>query len=104
MKKFNKNQIKIIEKEFTCYEDDEILQLEKWTNGGVDMVIYINKSEDSDYLQQLKNYVENFDIDEEIEVHRQNYEYRRDFTITESIKDFMDFVDDLKNIITTLEN
>ena len=103
MEKFNEKQIEILEDNFNYYEDEDIVELETWTDGGVNMFIIIYKDNNTDYLQQLKDYVENFDIDEEIDLHRQDERYKKAFTIRQSIQDFTDFIDDLKNIITLLE-
>ena len=103
MEKFNEKQIEILEDNFNYYEDENTIELEKWTDGGVDMFINIHKDDNTDYLQQLKDYVENFDIDEEIELHRQDERYKKAFTIRQSLEDFTDFVEELKNIIILLE-
>lgn len=103
MRNFNERQIKILKDNFNYYEDDSIIQLEKWTDGGVDMVIYIDKNENIDYMEQLENYVKDFDIDEELEVHRGNKQYRQNFTITEGIEDFKNFIEEMKNIICILK-
>lgn len=103
MKKFNKKQIEKLEKYFDIYEDDDIIQLESWTDGGVDMVIYIDKRENIDYIEQFKNFINNFDIDEEIEIHRQDKQYKNDFTITESLEDFTSYLNDLKKIYNNIK-
>ena len=103
MKKFNKKQIEKLEKYFDIYEDNDIIQLESWTDGGVDMVIYIDKNEKIDHLQQFKNFINNFNIDEEIEIHRQNEQYKNDFTISESLEDFTSYLNDLKEIYNDIK-
>lgn len=103
MKKFNKKQIEKLEKYFDIYEDDNIIQLESWTDGGVDMVIYIDKNEKIDHLQQFKKFIDNFDIDEEIEIHRQNEQYKKDFTISESLEDFTNYLNELKELYNDIK-
>lgn len=83
-----KKEKRIFEKYFGIYEDDTCMELEDWTNGGVNMFIYIDKEEEKTATQQFINYVDNFDIDEEIDLHRQAKDYREAFRITESVKDF----------------
>lgn len=73
-------------------------EIEKWTNGGVDMIIYLNPFTE----QEFKNRVNDFDIDEEIELHRQNKDYRDAFSIRESLNDFTDFHNNLKEVALKL--
>ena len=103
MKKFNKKQLEILKDYFYIWEDGQIIQLESWTDGGVDMIIYIDKRENADYLTQLKNFINNFDIDEEIEIHRENEAYKRDFKITESIEDFESYIEEIKETVKKIE-
>lgn len=103
MKKFTKKQIKILSDYFEIYEDNQIIQLENWTDGGVDTIIYINKNEDINHLDQFKNFINNFDIDEEIEIHREDKNYRNDFSISDSFEDFKNYLKDLKEILKKME-
>lgn len=103
MKKFNKKQVTELKKHFDIYEDEDIIQLENWTGGGVDMVVYINKNAKIDHLQQFKNFIDNFDIDEEIEIHRQDKQYKNDFTISEGIEDFTNYLNELKKIYNIIK-
>ena len=93
--------ISILEEDFNIYRYNNEIELETWTNGGVDMLIYINL--DEDFITQFEEYIENFDIDEEIDLHRQGADYRRDFTITESVDDFRGYVEWLKDILEKLK-
>ena len=89
---------------FNINESAYELELESWTDGGVDMFISIDKNSDNNLLEQLERFVENFDIDEEIEIHRKDENYKRNFTIRESITDFENWVDYIvKNCISQLE-
>ena len=74
-------------------------EIEKWTNGGVDMIIWLNPFN----VNEFKSYVNDFDVDEQIDTHRQDSRYKDAFTITESLKDFTDFHNDLKDVVTKLE-
>lgn len=96
----NKEKL-ILEDKFGIYESENDFELETWTNGGVNMFIYLNKNED--ITQQFREYVENFDIDEEIEIHRQGKDYRNAFSITESVDDFRDYLRWLQTILSILE-
>lgn len=72
---------------FSVNESDDGLEIESWTKGGVDMVHYFHKS-DGCYFQQYKTLTEDFDIDEEIELHRQGDDYKKVFDIERSLDDF----------------
>lgn len=106
MEKFNKKQMKILEDYFDVHEDDTTIELESWTNGGVNMIIYINKKDHfgNDYLTQLKEFVDNFNIDEEIDLHRESEQYCNDFTITESVEDFTEYINEIKEIVNKLQD
>ena len=88
---------------FNVSESAYGLELESWTDGGVNMFIGIDKDSDNNLLEQLERFVENFDIDEEIDIHRQDTNYRRKFTIRESIRDFENWVDYIEECISKLE-
>lgn len=68
------------------YEQDgeTYAELEDYTSGGVDMIINLTPF----CLEQFKGYVENFDVDEEIDLHRQDKRYCKAFTISRSVHDF----------------
>ena len=76
---------------FNINESAYELELESWTDGGVDMFISIDKNSDNNLLEQLERFVENFDIDEEIDIHR------------EGINDFENWVDYIEECISKLE-
>ena len=98
----NSKQWEILEERFTnIYKYDETAELEAWTDGGVDMIITINL--DKDIVTELEDYIENFDIDEEIDLYRGDKEYRKVFTIRESLKDFEDWIKHIKGIIKELK-
>lgn len=59
-------------------------EVESWTNGGVDMNIWLNPFTEDEFI----SFVNDFDIDEEIELHRQDPRYKADFTISRSLSDF----------------
>lgn len=97
-----KNEREILEHYFNIFENESGYKLETWTNGGVDMIITIEKNGDT-LLEQLKEYIDNFDIDNEIDIYRENEEYRNRFTIKESIEDFEDYISYVKDLIEDLE-
>jgi hypothetical protein len=78
---------------------DKSAELEKWTDGGVDMVIYLKPFT----VESFEDYVNDFDVDEEIEVHRQDSGYKSAFTLKKSLEDFTDFHNDLKELLKGLK-
>jgi hypothetical protein len=76
------------------FEQDkqQCAEVEKWTDGGVDMIFCLvpfNK-------EQFNERVNDFSVDEEIDLHRQGKQYCDAFTIRESLKDFTNFHKGLK--------
>ena len=99
----NKKFIESIGEFFGVYEDDEIVELETWTNGGVNMHIVLRKDSDKNYLEQFEDYLKNFDVDEEIEIRRQDEQYRNVFTIRESLQDFEAYKEWLSNVYANIK-
>lgn len=88
---------------FGVYEDSDIVELETWTSGGVNMHVMLDKGGDS-YIKQLKDYIGDFDISEEIDVHRQDKLYKEHFEIKDSLVDFENYLDTLKGLVEDIEN
>ena len=70
--------------------------MEQWTDGGVDMMHLIDGRDrdmnDPDWWKdELESIYEAFDIDEEIDLNRQNEKYRSAFTYRQSVEDFEDY-------------
>jgi hypothetical protein len=74
-------------------------EVEIWTDGGVDMTMCLSPFTET----ELREYVENFDVDEEIELHRQDKRYCNAFTLKESLKDFENHKNFLDNLIEKLD-
>jgi len=92
---FEKNGFNVY---LTKQGDVQCAEVEKWTNGGVDMVIWLNPFT----IDEFKNYVNNFDVDEEIDLYRQDKYYRSVFTISQSLADFTLFHNHLKDVLSKL--
>lgn len=73
-------------------------EVETWTNGGVDMIINLMPFTKEKFIE----YVDEFDIDEEIDLNRQSKDYKAAFTISASVRDFTDFHKRLKNVAKKL--
>lgn len=101
--KINKKQMEILKNNFDYMEleKEEDLYLETWTNGGVDMIIYLDNKKS--IIENLEDYLKNFDIDEVIDLYREDKKYRENFTILESVKDFENWEKYIKIIIKELE-
>ena len=64
--------------------------------------MFIELDMEEDLIKGLENYIENFDIDDEIDLYRENKDYREHFRITESVRDFEDWVEFINDIIEQL--
>ena len=99
--KITDKQRKILEDNFNVDNDeDNLMELESWTNGGVDMMIYIDTN--NELIEELENYLDNFNVDEEIDLYRQGKDYRDNFTISESLIDFENYIEFVKGVIKQL--
>lgn len=82
----------------TKQDNVQCAEIEKWTDGSVDMNIWLNPFT----VEEFKSYVDDFDVDEEIDLHRQDKQYKNVFTISQSLKDFTDFHNHLKEVASKL--
>jgi hypothetical protein len=86
---------------------DWYLEIESWTNGGVDMVETLELA-DHDYnlincLEALyKEWSDNDFIDAEIDTYRQDQNYKNNFSLRASLDDFESYRDMLGNLISNL--
>lgn len=90
LKKFFEN--KNFNVHLTKQDGMQCAEIESWTNGGVNMILWLYPFT----IESFKNVVECFDVDEEIDLHRQSESYRNAFKIKESVKDFNDFHERIK--------
>ena len=79
------------------------IEMEQWTDGGVDMIHLIDgrnrDMNDPDWWKdELVAIYEAFDVDEEIDINRQDEKYRSAFTYRQSVEDFDDYDKWLKGI------
>ena len=84
------------------FEQDNMqcAELEKWTDDGVDVIITLMPFT----KEQFIDYVEHFDIDVEIDANRNDELYRKNFTISQSRKDFKNFHRELKKTVKKMES
>jgi hypothetical protein len=74
-------------------------EIEMWTNGGVDMIITTMPFT----LEEFIKWVDEFDIDEQIDLHRQGELYKQNFTIWQSLEDFIDYHVYLKRVVKKIK-
>jgi hypothetical protein len=79
-------------------DNKQCAEIEKWTNIGVDMIICLNPFT----AEEFKNYVKEFNVDDEIDLHRQDKRYCKDFTVRQSVEDFEHFHNHLQEIAAKL--
>ena len=92
-------EIELLSSYFGIHESEKDYELEQWTNGGVDMIIYLNKESDQPFVKQFEEYIDNFNIDEEIDLYREGKDYRNAFSIRESVIDFEEWEKYCKSIL-----
>ena len=87
----------VLEKHFKVHDmdDDDRYECETWTDGGVNMFVLPDKD---NIIETFCDYVRSFDMDDEIDVHRQDRQYCRDFSIRESVADFEAYEEWLRGI------
>lgn len=99
----NDKQMEYLKEHFKVYESESQFELESWTDGGVDMFIYIDKESYKKVAEQLKEFIDNFDIDDEIDTYRRDKTYCDAFRITDSVKDFEGYVEFLEDVLYELD-
>lgn len=72
--------------------------IETWTTEGVNMIHSLVPFT----VEEFERTVDDFDVDTEIDRHRQDKRYRDDFSITRSLKDFEEYHTKLKDVLTQL--
>jgi len=86
-------------------------ELNTYTNGGVNQIIFIDfrdtdkdPKNENDFKELFSARINSIDIDEEIEIHRQDKSYRENFTIRQGVKDFTDWKKSLLKLAVSLED
>lgn len=99
----NENFLKSIENYFGVFVSNNDIELETWTQGGVNMFVYLSLDSKENLLEQFEEYVRDFDVDEQIDLHRQDERYKDSFSIRESLNDFESYEEWLNGIVNNLE-
>jgi len=81
-------------------DNQRCAEIEKWTDGGVDMIINLIPFTKEEFI----DYVNDFDVDDLIDTYRQDVNYEKNFTISQSLKDFKKFHSDLKKVVKKMES
>lgn len=87
-------------KEIQVYRWKDSLELNTYTKGGVNMLITLK----SPMVESFQEYVDMFDVDEEIDLHREADMYKHNFTIRQSLDDFEDYLELMKELLKELED
>lgn len=80
-------------------DGNQCAEIETWTNGGVNMILWL----DPFTIEEFEQRVNDFDIDEEIVLHRQGQDYKNVFSIRDSLKDFEDYHLRLQEVLDKLK-
>ena len=101
LKKETKKLKKFFEsKNINVYKHKGSLELNTYTKGGVNMIITLNPP----VTESFQEYVDMFDVDEEIDLHREMDMYKHNFTIRQSLDDFENYLEWLESLLKELEN
>lgn len=81
------------------------LEIETWTDYGVNMIEFLDFRDDinsiydyNEVSKKIRELAYNFDIDEEIDMYRQDEKYRKTFKVTQSVYDFGKYADLLEKL------
>lgn len=83
------------------FSNGDSLEMETWTDGGVNMIVCLE--DEKGLIESFKDYVEYFDVEEEIDLHRQGESYKKAFTLRQSLDDFEDYLKWLNKIVGIIE-
>ena len=83
------------------FSNGDGLEMETWTDGGVNMIVCLE--DEKGLIENFKDYVEYFDVEEEIDLHRQGESYKKAFTLRQSLDDFEDYLKWLNKIVGIIE-
>lgn len=93
----------VLDREFEIEFDIEdgviTAEMSGYTNGGVNEIVYLNPFT----LDEFEKYVNNFDIDDEIDIYRQDASYRDAFRISDSVRDFEEWVGTIEDLVDRAE-
>ncbi|MBT2621247.1 hypothetical protein [Chryseobacterium sp. ISL-6] len=94
-------------------EDDKLCgyELNTYTRRGVNQILFLDfrdtqldPENPEDFFKVLSHRIDDIDIDEEIEIHRQMSDYRKIFSIRESLEDFKEWKKNLQRLAKEVQN
>lgn len=80
-------------------DNEQCAELESWTKKGVNMIIQLIPFTAESFI----DYVENFNVDEEIDLHRQDEKYKKAFSLGVSLDDFNAYANMLDTVASSLK-
>ena len=89
-------------------ENDKLCgyELNTYTHKGVNQILFLdfrdtglNPKSPKDFMAVFSNRIADIDTDEEIEINRQNRNYRNSFSIRESLEDFEEWKGNLESLL-----
>lgn len=89
-------------------EDDKLCgyELNTYTSRGVNHILFLdfrepqwNPENPEDFIKILSDRIDDIDIDEEIELHREIPDYKRTFSVRESLEDFEEWKENLQLLL-----
>lgn len=92
-------------------ENDKVCgyELDTYTDGGLNQIIFVDFRDTNKYPENEEDFkelflerVESINVDEEIEVNRQDQSYKQSFTLTEALKDIKRWKKDLLKLAKSL--
>lgn len=90
-------------KDFSVHLDEQdgvqCAEVETWTEGGVNMIPFLNPFT----IEEFESHVNDFNVDGEIDLHREGERYRNNFTIKQSLKDFEKYHKRIKSVLKELK-
>lgn len=98
-----KNSIGVVD-----YKENDMLcgyELENWTVGGVNMIIFLDfrnagdVTNPKDFINEFSSYMKDFDIEETIDIYREDKLYKDNLSLKQSLKDITDWKKEMLEII-----
>jgi hypothetical protein len=106
------DKIEIAEISIDKYEENGVLcgyELNTYTQGGLNQIVFVdfrdtkkNPNNPDDFKELFLERVKSIDVDEEIELNRQDKGYREAFTLTQALKDVKRWKKDLLRLANSL--
>ena len=85
-------------------------ELNTYTKEGVNQLIFLdfrnngNPKKVSDFIENFSKRIQDIDIDTEVELNRQDQNYKNNFSLKESLSDFEEWKQKLEEIVNKIKN